>query len=76
MSVPTFVVGTGRCGSTMLSNMLRGHPHVLSWSEFFALITDALRTFEPFTAGPIDGGIEACRPRFELLAAAGVRYDM
>jgi ketosteroid isomerase-like protein len=26
MSTPTFVVGTGRCGSTMLSNMQRQHP--------------------------------------------------
>ena len=34
MSTPTFVVGTGRCGSTMLSNMLREHPKVLSLSEF------------------------------------------
>ena len=37
---PVFVVGTGRCGSTMLSNMLREHPAILSLSEFFALVTD------------------------------------
>ena len=40
MSVPTFIVGTGRCGSTMLSNMLREHPHVLSLSEYFTVATD------------------------------------
>lgn len=40
MSTPNFVVGTGRCGSTMLSNMLRDHPKVLSLSEIFALIYD------------------------------------
>lgn len=34
----TFVVGTGRCGSTMLSNLLRAHPDVLSISEFFSLL--------------------------------------
>lgn len=37
---PVFIVGTGRCGSTMLSNMLREHPAILSLSEFFALVTD------------------------------------
>ena len=34
----TIIVGTGRCGSTMLSNLLREHPGVLSLSEFFALL--------------------------------------
>ncbi len=37
---PVFVVGTGRCGSTMLSNMLREHPAVLSLSECFTFVTD------------------------------------
>ncbi|MFJ8046001.1 sulfotransferase [Kitasatospora sp. NPDC096147] len=31
----TFVVGTGRCGSTMLSRALQAHPDVLSMNEFF-----------------------------------------
>lgn len=34
----TIVVGTGRCGSTMLSNLLWEHPDVLSLSEFFILV--------------------------------------
>jgi len=34
----TFVVGTGRCGSTMLSAMLGEHPDVLSMSEFFGTL--------------------------------------
>lgn len=37
---PVFIVGTGRCGSTMLSNMLRKHPDVLSLSEFLVAVTD------------------------------------
>jgi putative sulfotransferase len=53
--MPTFVVGTGRCGSTMLSNMLREHPKVLSLSEFFSLCTDAGRTNRHFSLEPIDG---------------------
>ncbi len=31
-----FVVGSGRCGSTLLGSMLALHPDVLSLSEFFA----------------------------------------
>ena len=40
MSVPTFIVGTGRCGSTMLSNMLRDHAKVLSRSDCLAPLND------------------------------------
>lgn len=32
---PTFVVSTGRCGSTLLSELLQLHPDVLSVSELF-----------------------------------------
>jgi putative sulfotransferase len=55
MSVPTFVVGTGRCGSTMLSNMLRNHPQVLSLSEFFALIKFGNGVSQTFSPEPLDG---------------------
>lgn len=34
----TFIVGTGRCGSTMLSRLLHLHPQVLSVSEFFCTL--------------------------------------
>ncbi len=34
----TFVVGTGRCGSTLLSRLLREHRDVLSMSEFFSTL--------------------------------------
>ena len=33
---PIFVLSTGRCGSTMMSNILNTHPRVLSLSEFFS----------------------------------------
>jgi Sulfotransferase family len=36
----TIIVGTGRCGSTMLSNMLHMHPRILSLSEFWNLFPD------------------------------------
>ena len=44
-----FVVSTGRCGSTMLSNMLRPNPDVLSLSEFLSLLMP-----DPIPAGEMD----------------------
>ena len=35
---PVFVLSTGRCGSTMLSQVLNRHPDILSVSELFASI--------------------------------------
>lgn len=65
MNVPTFVVGTGRCGSTMLSNMLRRHPKVLSLSEFFAWLVDSgTRLSEAFSPLSLDG-----RQFWEVLAS-------
>lgn len=53
---PTFIVGTGRCGSTMLSDILRLHPDILSVSEFFTLVTDlGGRIAETFPDGEVDG---------------------
>jgi putative sulfotransferase len=46
----TFIVGSGRCGSTMLSDALRDHPHVLSLSEFFACLSPSA-----FPSAPVDG---------------------
>jgi hypothetical protein len=34
----TVVVGTGRCGSTLLSRLMHAHPDVLSMSEFFGIV--------------------------------------
>lgn len=41
-----FVVGTGRCGSTLLSRMLAKHPDLLSLFEFFNGL-DGARRFSP-----------------------------
>ena len=35
---PVLVLGTGRCGSTMVSNLLKAHPRILSLSEFFSYV--------------------------------------
>ncbi len=39
-----FVVGSGRCGSTLLSRMLDAHPDVVSIFEFFTGL-DVMRRF-------------------------------
>ena len=44
-----FVVSTGRCGSTMLSNMLRLNPEILSLSEFLAMLLP-----DPLPQGELD----------------------
>ncbi|MGA6158332.1 sulfotransferase [Stenotrophomonas sp. NPDC087984] len=47
----TFVVGTGRCGSTALSQVINIHPDVLSINELFASIPDA----EMLDEAPLSG---------------------
>jgi len=59
-AIGRFVVGTGRCGSTLLSRMLRCHPRVLELSEFFV----GLDWNQRFQREPISGGAYA-----ELLRA-------
>ena len=45
---PVLVLGTGRCGSTMVSNLLNAHPRILSLSEFFSYVgMDAFRLTNP-----------------------------
>lgn len=46
----TIVVGTGRCGSTMLSDLFAVHGDVLSLSEFFACLSPLA-----FPDGPVSG---------------------
>ncbi|MEU4894805.1 sulfotransferase [Streptomyces sp. NPDC044780] len=48
----TFVVGTGRCGSTALSRVINLHPDVLSINELFASIPDSEVLAEAPLSGP------------------------
>jgi len=46
---PAIVVSSGRCGSTMLSDILNSHPDILSVSELFILQGRALFNFRRLT---------------------------
>jgi len=50
MDPPVFIIGTGRCGSTMMSNIVRLHPRLLSLSEFFTPLAG-----RAFVHGRLDG---------------------
>jgi hypothetical protein len=50
----TFVVSSGRAGSTLLSQILHTHPDVLSVSEFFACLQGVLRR-TPYPGQDLDG---------------------
>lgn len=79
---PVFVVGTGRCGSTLISDMLRLHPGVLSLSEFWTFVTD-LGTLIPlaFPEGEaVDSEhfwriIATSYPKQNLMLSQGVAMD-
>ena len=78
---PVFVVGTGRCGSTLLSNVIRDHPALLSLSEFFAFVTDlGSRIPQAFPAGLVEASafwsiVSTPYPKQTLMLRAGVAMD-
>lgn len=78
---PVFVVGTGRCGSTMLSNMLRMHPDVLSLSEFMVAIADfGGRISQAFRGAPIGAQelwaiLGGCHPRQTTMVRHGCEVE-
>jgi hypothetical protein len=51
VSTQFFVLSTGRCGSTLLSNALRAHPEVLSLSELFRALGGSSMLTMPALSG-------------------------
>lgn len=76
-----FVVGTGRCGSTLISNILRLHPRITSVSEFFSFVTDlGCQVQAAFPAHDVDGDwlwqlIATAWPRQNLMLRHDVAMD-
>jgi len=71
---PAFVVCTGRCGSTALTNMIRLHPAILSLSEYFTFVDAAFRP------DPIDGErfwahLSQPTPQVRFLMSSGIQVD-
>ena len=70
---PTFIVNSGRCGSTMLSTLINRHPDILSVSEFFIFVADlTARRSEAFTRDLLNGPefwglIAGVKPRTNIL---------
>ncbi|ONK15834.1 sulfotransferase [Streptomyces sp. MP131-18] len=74
MESVTFVVGTGRSGSTALSAILRAHPHVLSLNELFASLMSPERAFpaEPVTGEEFWRLLSRPNRTFDALVRSGV----
>jgi putative sulfotransferase len=76
-AAPVFVVSSGRCGSTLVSNMLRLHPEILSLSEFMIMLTPG---GFPGGGAPIYGPqfwalLSTPRKRMTLMYRNGIVFD-
>jgi Sulfotransferase family len=73
----TFVVGTSRCGSTMLSRLLGAHPDVLSISEFWNcfLETEGSIPVHDMTGEEFWGRLTKVAPSYDGLVSAGIKKD-
>ncbi|WFB09526.1 sulfotransferase [Streptomyces sp. LX-29] len=68
----TFVVGTGRCGSTALSAVVNLHPDVLSLNELFASVTDpAVLTEAPLSGEEFWGYLSRPNPASDSMIRNG-----
>ncbi len=67
MSPPVFVVSTGRCGSTMISDMVRKHPAMLSVSEFLATMGATVLRGRRVGGEDLFRKLNTCRPALQAV---------
>jgi putative sulfotransferase len=74
---PVFVVSSGRCGSTLVSNMLRLHPDILSLSEFLIMLMPGafLGGRSPITGAQFWSLLSTPRKRMTLMQRHGIVFD-
>jgi len=75
MKPPIFIVSTGRCGSTMMTDIVRLHPKLLSLSEFFVSLSN-----RSFASRRLDGEqfwnvLSVLSPTVSQMFAKGSRVD-
>ncbi len=71
-----FVVGTGRCGSTLLSSMLGEHPALLSVFEFFTGLDMSKRfTREPMSGAEFAALLSSEHPFVTMVLSRGYEVE-
>jgi hypothetical protein len=74
--VDRFIVGTGRCGSTLLSRMIGQHPAVLSVFEFFTGLDMTKRfSHEPVTGEALAALISQEHPFVTMVVRRGHKVE-
>jgi hypothetical protein len=73
----TFVVGTGRCGSTALSRIIRAHPDILSLNELCSSLLEPKAAFPPesMTGEAFWRLLSEPDERFNQLISSGVQME-
>ncbi|MFE0043409.1 sulfotransferase [Streptomyces albireticuli] len=72
MRTLTFVVGTGRSGSTALSRILNAHPDILSLNEFMASVGDTAFPEQELTGEEFWQRLAMPTPYFATMIRSGV----